>query len=217
MLTKMKLILFGPPGAGKGTQAKMMIEVFRLPHISTGDILRSEVKNNTELGKQAKAYMETGKLVPDSLVTEMVKKRLSASDLAGGFILDGFPRTEAQARSLDEILAGGVDKAFYLKTSENIVVQRLTGRRVCPKCGTNYHLKNMPPKKDMLCDQCQVELYQRPDDNEATVKNRLRVYLQEFEGVLNYYRQQGKLENISGDLDSKDVFSDIKKSIGSLK
>jgi adenylate kinase len=213
----MKLILFGPPGAGKGTQAKMMIEAFRLPHISTGDILRSEVKNNTELGRQAKAYMEAGKLVPDSLVTEMVKKRLSASDIAQGFILDGFPRTEAQAKSLDKILPGGVDKAIYLKTSENIVVQRLTGRRVCPKCGTNYHMKNMPPKKDMLCDQCLVELYQRPDDNEATVKNRLHVYLQESEGVLNYYRKQGKLENISGDLDSKEVFSDIKKIISSLK
>lgn len=213
----MKLILFGPPGAGKGTQAKMMIEAFRLPHISTGDILRSEVKNNTELGRQAKAYMEAGKLVPDSLVTEMVKKRLSASDIVQGFILDGFPRTEAQAKSLDEMLPGGVDKAIYLKTSENIVVQRLTGRRVCPKCGTNYHMKNMPPKKDMLCDQCLVELYQRPDDNEATVKNRLHVYLQESEGVLNYYRKQGKLENISGDLDSKEVFSDIKKIISSLK
>jgi adenylate kinase len=213
----MKLILFGPPGAGKGTQAKMMIEAFRLPHISTGDILRSEVKNNSELGKQAKAYMEAGKLVPDSLVTEMVKKRLSASDIGQGFILDGFPRTEAQAKSLDKILPGGVDKAIYLKTSENIVVQRLTGRRVCPKCGTNYHVKNMPPKKDMLCDQCLVELYQRPDDNEATVKNRLHVYLQESEGVLSYYRKQGKLENISGDLDSKDVFSDITKIISSLK
>ncbi|MFB3918501.1 adenylate kinase [Candidatus Velamenicoccus archaeovorus] len=213
----MKLILFGPPGAGKGTQAKMMIEAFRLPHISTGDILRSEVKNNTELGREAKTYMEAGKLVPDSLVTEMVKKRLSAPDIAKGFILDGFPRTEAQAKSLDKILPGGVDKAIYLKTSEDIVVQRLTGRRVCPKCGTNYHLRNMPPKKDMLCDQCLVELYQRPDDNEATVKNRLHVYLQESEGVLSYYRKQGKLENISGDLDSKDVFSDIKKIISSLK
>lgn len=213
----MKLILFGPPGAGKGTQAKMMIEAFRLPHISTGDILRSEVKNNTELGREAKAYMEAGKLVPDSLVTEMVKKRLSAPDIAKGFILDGFPRTEVQAKSLDEILQGGVDKAIYLKTSEDVVVQRLTGRRVCPKCGTNYHLKNMPPKKDMLCDQCLVELYQRPDDNEATVKNRLHVYLQESEGVLSYYRKQGKLENISGDLDSRDVFSDIKKIVSSLK
>jgi adenylate kinase len=213
----MKLILFGPPGAGKGTQAKMMIEAFRLPHISTGDILRSEVKNNTELGREAKAYMEAGKLVPDSLVTEMVKKRLAAPDIAKGFILDGFPRTEAQAKSLDKILPGGVDKAIYLKTSEDVVVQRLTGRRVCPKCGTNYHLKNMPPKKDMLCDQCLVELYQRPDDNEATVKNRLHVYLQESEGVLSYYRKQGKLENISGDLDSRDVFSDIKKIVSSLK
>ncbi|MDD5019499.1 MAG: adenylate kinase [Candidatus Omnitrophica bacterium] len=213
----MRLILFGPPGAGKGTQAKLMIEAFGLPHISTGDILRSEVKNNTELGKKAKAYMESGKLVPDTLVTEMVKSRLSSSDVKNGFILDGFPRTEGQARSLDNILPGGIDRAIYLETSEDVVVQRLTGRRVCPKCGTNYHLKNMPPKKDMICDQCQVGLYQRPDDNEATVKNRLHVYLQESEGVLGYYRVQGKLENVSGDLDSKDVFSVIQKIISSLK
>jgi adenylate kinase len=214
----MKLILFGPPGAGKGTQAKQMIKAFGLPHISTGDILRSEVKNQTELGKKARAYMESGKLVPDSLVTEMVKNRLSSPDVKQGFILDGFPRTEGQARALDAMLAtGGIDKAIYLKTSENVVVQRLTGRRVCPQCGTNYHLKNMPPKKDMLCDQCQVELYERPDDNEATVKNRLHVYLEESEGVLGYYRRQGKLEDICGDLDSKDVFVVIKKIVSSLK
>lgn len=214
----MKLILFGPPGAGKGTQAKMLCERFSLPHISTGDILRSEVKNNSELGKTAKGYMESGKLVPDTLVTEMVKKRMQADDLAKGFILDGYPRTESQAKALDEILKGGIDKAIYLATSEKVVVQRLTGRRVCPKCGTNYHLVNMPPKNDMMCDQCQVALFQRPDDNEATVKNRLNVYLKESEGVLGFYRKQNKLDNISGDLDSKIVFDIIAKNIaGSFK
>lgn len=213
----MKLILFGPPGAGKGTQAKLLIGEYKLPHISTGDILRGEVKNNTELGKEAKAYMESGKLVPDSLVTEMTKKRMSQPDVKNGFILDGFPRTVSQAKALDEMIPGGIDRAIYLKTSENVVVQRLTGRRVCPKCGTNYHLTNMPPKKEMLCDQCSVELYQRPDDNEATVKNRLHVYLQESEGVLDYYKKQGKLTNVSGDIDSKDVFVNIKKLLGSFK
>ncbi|MFA5038870.1 MAG: adenylate kinase [Candidatus Omnitrophota bacterium] len=213
----MKLILFGPPGAGKGTQAKLMIKEYHLPHISTGDILRGEVKNNTDLGREAKAYMESGKLVPDTLVTEMTKKRLSSPDIKDGFILDGFPRTVAQAKALDEILPGGIDKAIYLKTTEGVVVQRLTGRRVCPKCGTNYHLTNMPPKKDMLCDQCQVELFQRPDDNEATVKNRLHVYLQESEGVLDYYGKQGRLTNVSGDLDSKDVFVSIKQILSSFK
>jgi adenylate kinase len=212
----MKLVLFGPPGAGKGTQAKLLVEKFKLPHISTGDILRNEVRNNTDLGREAKGYMESGKLVPDSLVTEMVKRRLAEKDVAGGFFLDGFPRTDAQARALDGILKTGIDKAIYLETSEKVVVQRLTGRRVCPKCGTNYHLVNMPPKKDMLCDQCQLTLYQRPDDNEATVRNRLKVYLQESEGVLNYYREQGKLENISGDLDSKQVFKIISKKISVL-
>lgn len=212
----MKLILFGPPGAGKGTQAKLLIEKFGLPHISTGDILRSEVKNNTDLGKQAKSFMDAGKLVPDSLVTEMVRKRMRSSDLGKGFILDGYPRTESQAKALDEILEGGIDMAIYLSTSEGVVVQRLTGRRVCPKCGTNYHMTNMPPKKDMLCDQCQVGLFQRPDDNESTVKNRLQVYLNESSAVLDFYKKQGRLERVSGDLDSDEVFSFISKKIAAL-
>jgi adenylate kinase len=148
----------------------------------------------------------------------MVKKRMAAKDLEKGFILDGYPRTVSQARSLDEILETGIDTAVYLSTSEKVVVQRLTGRRVCSKCGTNYHLVNMPPKKDMLCDQCQVPLYQRPDDNEATVRNRLKVYLEESSGVLDYYRKQNKLENVSGDLDSEEVCKIISKNIfGSLK
>lgn len=212
----MKLILFGPPGAGKGTQAKLLTRRFKIPHISTGDILRNEVKNNTALGKNAKGFMEAGGLVPDSLVTEMVKNRMSQKDLGNGFILDGFPRTETQAKALDEILKTGIDRAIYLSTSEKVVVQRLTGRRVCPKCGTNYHITNMPPKNDMLCDQCRVKLYQRPDDNEATVRNRLKVYLDESESVLNYYKKQGKLENISGDLDSEEVFKIVSRKVAVL-
>jgi adenylate kinase len=212
----MKIILFGPPGAGKGTQAKLMVEKYRLPHISTGDILRSEVKGNTDLGKEAKGYMESGKLVPDSLVTEMVKKRLSGNDLGRGFILDGFPRTEAQAKALDVMLGSAIDLAVYFATSEKIVVQRLTGRRVCPKCGTNYHVKNMPPKKENVCDTCQVDLFQRPDDNEATVRNRLAVYLKESEAVLDYYKKQGKRVDISGDLDASEVFSIISKRLVAL-
>ncbi len=212
----MKIILFGPPGAGKGTQAKMLTQRFKIPHISTGDILRNEVKNNTELGKKAKGFMDAGGLVPDSLVTEMVKNRMSQKDLGKGFILDGYPRTQSQAKALDEILETGIDRAIYFSTSEKTVIQRLTGRRVCPKCGTNYHVTNMPPKKDMICDQCQVELFQRPDDNEATVRNRLKVYLNESESVLDYYKKQGKLENISGDLDSEEVFNIVSKKISVL-
>jgi len=211
-----KIILFGPPGAGKGTQAKMLTQRFKIPHISTGDILRNEVKNNTELGKKAKGFMDAGGLVPDSLVTEMVKNRMSQKDLGKGFILDGYPRTQSQAKALDEILETGIDRAIYFSTSEKTVIQRLTGRRVCPKCGTNYHVTNMPPKKDMICDQCQVELFQRPDDNEATVRNRLKVYLNESESVLDYYKKQGKLENISGDLDSEEVFNIVSKKISVL-
>lgn len=209
----MRLILFGPPGAGKGTQAKLISQKLGLAHISTGDILRSEVRDNTDLGKKAKGFMDAGQLVPDTLVTEMVKKRMSAKDLGDGFILDGYPRTVAQAKSLNEILKGGIDKAIYLSTSEKVIVKRLTGRRVCPKCGTNYHIVNMPPKIDMVCDQCGVALYQRPDDNEATVKNRLKVYLKESESVLDYYRKQGKLQDVCGDLDSKEVFDIISKKI----
>ncbi|OIO36327.1 MAG: adenylate kinase [Candidatus Omnitrophica bacterium CG1_02_44_16] len=212
----MKIILFGPPGAGKGTQAKLLTKKFKIPHISTGDILRNEVKNNTELGKKAKGFMDAGGLVPDSLVTEMVRSRMSQKDLGKGFILDGFPRTQAQAKALDDILKTGIDRAIYLSTTERTVVQRLTGRRVCPKCGTNYHITNMPPKKDMLCDQCQVGLYQRPDDNEATVRNRLKVYLNESESVLDYYKKQGKLENISADLGSEEVFNIVSKKIAVL-
>lgn len=209
----MRLILFGPPGAGKGTQAKLISQKLGLVHISTGDILRSEVRDNTDLGREAKSFMDAGQLVPDTLVTEMVKKRMSAKDLGDGFILDGYPRTVAQAKSLNEILKGGIDKAIYLSTSEKVIVKRLTGRRVCPKCGTNYHIVNMPPKIDMICDQCGVALYQRPDDNEATVKNRLKVYLKESESVLDYYRKQGKLQDVCGDLDSKEVFDIISKKI----
>lgn len=212
----MKLILFGPPGAGKGTQAKLLCDEFGLLHISTGDILRSEVKNNSDLGRKAKGFMDSGKLVPDSLVTEMVKKRLSQEDVKKGFILDGYPRTESQAKALDEILVGGIDKAFYFATSEEVVVQRLSGRRVCPKCGINYHMTNMPPKEDMKCDHCHVDLFQRPDDNEATVKNRLKVYLSESSKVLDYYRKQAKLENISGDQDSRVIFENISRKLAAL-
>lgn len=212
----MKMILFGPPGAGKGTQAKLLSEKTGLAHISTGDILRQEVKNNTPLGQDAKGYMESGKLVPDTLVTEMTKKRLSAGDLKNGFILDGFPRTEAQAKALDAILAGGIDTAFYLETSEKVVVQRLSGRRVCPKCGVNYHLTNMPPKKDMICDLCSVALFQRPDDKEETVKNRLSVYLKESSAVLDYYKKQEKLENVSSDQDASVVLKIILQKLPAL-
>lgn len=211
-----KMILFGPPGAGKGTQAKLLSEKFSLPHISTGDILRQEVKNNTELGQKAKEYMNSGKLVPSTLVTEMVKKRMSRDDVKDGFILDGYPRTKAQAEDLDVILDKNIDKAIYLYTTEEVVIQRLTGRRVCPKCGTNYHLINMPPKEDMLCDTCRLELFQRPDDNEETVRNRLNVYLKEASPVLEYYKKQSKLENISGGLDSKEIFDIISKIILAL-
>lgn len=212
----MKLILFGPPGAGKGTQAKLLSAHLGLVHISTGDILRNEVRNNTALGQEAKGFMESGKLVPDDLVTEMTKKRLREGDLKNGFILDGFPRTQVQAIALDKILGSGIDAAFYLETSEKVVVQRLSGRRVCPKCGINYHLINMPPKEDMRCDKCHVELYQRPDDKEETVKNRLKVYLKESSPVLDYYKKQGKLQNVSGDIDAPVVLKAILKKLTAL-
>jgi adenylate kinase len=217
----MIVILFGPPGAGKGTQAKLLSEYLKIPHISTGDILRNHVKENSNLGKKAKSYMDKGDLVPDALVTDMIFERIQKSDAKQGFILDGYPRNISQAKVLNKIIKDAgfndVDLAIYFKTSRDMVVKRLSGRRVCKKCGRNYHLVNMPPKKDMVCDDCAIELYQREDDKEETVLNRLDVYLKQSTPVLDYYTKQGKLKEISGDLEADFVFGSLKDTLLSLK
>lgn len=199
----MKLILLGPPGAGKGTQSIELSKRYGVPHISTGDILRESVKAGLPLGVKAKSYMNKGELVPDDVVIGIVAERLKSPDTKKGFILDGFPRTVKQAAGLDEALKNidsGIDMVLYFETSEKVAIERLTGRRVCKDCGFNYHVKNMPPKKTGSCDKCGAELYQRPDDNEATVLNRLKVYAEQTSPLIDYYVKKGILEKVSGDL-----------------
>ena len=208
----MHLVLLGPPGAGKGTQEKRLAEKLGLPHISTGDILRQNVKDGTALGKEAKGIMEKGLLVPDEMVALMLDERFNNPDIKKGFILDGYPRTLSQAKTLDDILARkklSVDLVVYLDTSDEVIIKRLTGRLVCSKCGANFHAVNMPPKKAGLCDNCQGSLYQRSDDNEVTVRKRLEVYKNEVASLIKYYNQQNKLHSLNADLDAFEVLEQI--------
>ena len=200
----MNVIFLGPPGAGKGTQAKLLVEKHRIPHISTGDLLREiQERDPLGLGQRVKRFMKEGKLVPDDIVTDLVADRIHQKDAEGGFILDGFPRNVAQARDLDEVLKceeETIDLVVYFETSQETIIDRLSGRRVCRQCGANYHLRNIPSKKEGRCDLCAGELYQREDDQEETVRKRLQVYHQETAPLIEYYRSQGKLKVISGDL-----------------
>ena len=210
-LKKIQLVLMGAPGAGKGTQAKVLSKKLKLKHISTGDILRQAIKENTPLGKKAKQYVESGRLVPDQLVTRMVIGRLSGNDVKDGFILDGFPRNKQQAIALDNFSSGGNSCAYavvYLDANEKTLIQRLSGRRLCKKCQAVFHLVNMPPKKDMLCDFCGIKLYQRPDDKEETIKNRLQVYRDETAPVIEYYSKQNRLLRIDANREAKPVLQD---------
>lgn len=208
----MRLVLLGPPGAGKGTQAVVLAERYGIPHISTGDIFRELIKNNSPLGLKIKQYVDTGELIPDSVVVEVVADKIKKMDFKRGFILDGFPRTLPQARMLDstlKILGVSIDKVFYFDTSTDIVIKRLTGRRICKNCGANYHLTNMPPKKNDVCDLCGGELYQRKDDTPETIHNRLRVYHEQTADLIDYYKNTGALETVNGDLSKDETFSII--------
>ena len=208
----MYLVLLGPPGAGKGTQAKRLAEKLGVPHISTGDILRQNVKLDTELGKQAKGIMEKGLLVPDDLVAKMLDERFNNPDIKKGFILDGYPRTLPQAFSLDKILTAkglAVDLVVYLDSSDQVIIKRLTGRLVCSKCGANFHVTNMPPRVAGVCDSCQGSLYQRSDDNEITVRKRLEVYKQEVASLIEYYKKAKKLQSLNADLGAQVVLEQI--------
>ena len=210
----MMLVLLGPPGAGKGTQAKVLSRELGLEHISTGDILREMIKQDTALGREAKKYVAAGELVPDSLITRMVTQRLSSDDLKDGFILDGFPRNLQQARDLDDFLKSRNSSDYlvlYLEASEETIIQRLSGRRLCRKCQAVFHLVNMPPKKDGHCDFCGTELYQREDDLEATVKNRLAVYEQQTAPVADYYSKQNRLIHIGADREAGIVLREMLK------
>ena len=208
----MYLVLLGPPGAGKGTQAKRLAEKLGLPHISTGDILRQNVLLDTDLGRQAKGIMEKGLLVPDDLVAKMLDERFNNPDIKKGFILDGYPRTLLQAYSLDEILASkglAVGLVVYLDSSDQVIVKRLTGRLVCSKCGANFHAANMPPKVKGFCDNCQGHLYQRSDDNEITVRKRLEVYKQQVASLIEYYKKAKKLHSLNADSEAQAVLNQI--------
>ncbi len=208
----MYLVLLGPPGAGKGTQAKRLAEKLNLPHISTGDILRQNVKLDTDLGKQAKGIMDKGLLVPDDLVAKMLDERFNNPDIKKGFILDGYPRTLPQAYALDKILGSkglAVDLVVYLDSSDQVIIKRLTGRLVCSKCGANFHVTNMLPKVKGLCDSCQGSLYQRSDDNEITVRKRLEIYKQEVASLIEYYKKVKKLQSLNADLGAEVVLNQI--------
>jgi len=204
----MNLVLFGPPGAGKGTQAKFIVDNFNIPQISTGDMLRSAVKEQTPLGLVAKQIMESGGLVPDEVVLGIVRERIVLSDCKNGFVLDGFPRTIPQADALVLILKGlnkQIDHVISLDLDSTLIVQRLSGRRTCSSCGKGYHIKNEPPKIDGICDVCQAVLVQRDDDREDTVKNRLAVYDQQTAPLKAYYERAGLLRHIDGSGSIQDI------------
>ncbi|MFA5389494.1 MAG: adenylate kinase [Candidatus Omnitrophota bacterium] len=208
----MRIVLLGPPGAGKGTQAVMLHEKKGFLHLSTGDILRENVKNNTGIGKKAKGFMEKGELVPDDIVIEMMLDAIKNNADKKDFILDGFPRTAYQAKKLDDELDKlrlPIDAVIYFKTSINTAISRLTGRRLCSKCGANYHVVNMPPAKQGICDKCGGELYQRKDDKEDTIKKRLEVYDNQTKELIDYYSAQGLLKEVSGDLDAARVYGEL--------
>jgi adenylate kinase len=197
----MQVVFLGPPGAGKGTQAKLLADRAAVPHIATGDIFRAAVRQGTPLGKQAKEYMDRGALVPDEVTIGIVRERLTAPDCAGGFVLDGFPRTAPQAQSLDSILEGmgrPLQWAVYLVVPERVLLSRSVWRRICPSCGAVYHLQSSPPRRPGVCDACGSALVQRDDDVEATVRERLAVYRSQTEPLVGYYADSGRLREVDG-------------------
>jgi adenylate kinase len=213
----MNIILLGPPGAGKGTQAKRMIERYGIPQISTGDMLRAALKEGTPLGLEAKKYMDKGELVPDEVVVGLVKERIQQDDCVKGFMLDGFPRNVPQAETLDKMLGDlgkKIDHVACIEVPNDELVARLTGRRTCRNCGAGFHVMFDPPKKEGVCDKCEGELYQRDDDNEATVKSRLKVYEDQTAPLIDYYDKQGRLRSIDGVGNIDEIFEKVKTVLG---
>ena len=210
----MRIILMGPPGAGKGTQAALLVDHYKIPHISTGDMFREAIKQGTPLGLKAKEYMDAGALVPDEVTIGIVADRLAQPDCANGFLLDGFPRTAAQADALAKILSDlniNLDGVVNIEVPEEVLLERLTGRRVCKQCAATFHTVFNPPKVQGICDKCGGELFQRSDDTIETAQNRLKVYNEQTEPLIAYYSRQGLLKRIEGDGEIQQVFRNIVK------
>ena len=210
----MKLVMFGAPGAGKGTQADLIAQEYGIPHISTGDIFRANIKQGTPLGKVAKEYIDKGQLVPDELTIDLLMNRIAEDDCQSGYILDGFPRTIPQAEALDKALPDGVDAVIDIEVPDEAIIERMGGRRVCPTCGASFHIVNIPPKTEGICDHCGAELIIRDDDKPETVKQRLATYHKQTEPLKAYYSEQGKLDAINGNQAMEAVFSEITKKLG---
>ncbi len=213
----MRLIMLGAPGAGKGTQAAKVAESLHIPHISTGDIFRANIKNGTELGKKAKAFMDAGKLVPDELTCDLVADRLAQSDCSEGFILDGFPRTIPQAEALEEVLTKlgtKIDYAVNIDVPDEAIVSRMSGRRACVGCGATYHIVYNPPRTENVCDVCGQTLILRDDDKPETVQTRLKVYHDQTQPLIDFYSGKGALVTVDGTMGLEDVFKAILKAIG---
>ena len=214
---KMKIIMLGAPGAGKGTQAKMIADKYMVPHISTGDIFRLNIKNGTELGMEAKKYMDQGQLVPDELTVKILLDRVAKDDCKNGYVLDGFPRTIPQAEVLDEALTKLGDKIDYaidVDVPDENIINRMSGRRACVNCGATYHMVHVPPKKEGICDTCGSELILRDDDKPETVKNRLKVYHDQTQPLIDFYTEKGILKSVDGTQDMNDVFATIVAILG---
>jgi adenylate kinase len=206
--------MLGAPGAGKGTQAQMICDKYGIPHISTGDLFRANIKNGTELGKKAKDYMDKGQLVPDELTVQLLLDRVANPDCSNGYVLDGFPRTIPQADVLDRELTklgDKVDFAINVDVPDENIIRRVSGRRACLKCGATYHIEHIPPKTEGICDRCGSELVQRDDDKPETVKSRLDVYHEQTQPLIEYYNEKNILKTVDGTRDLNDVFSDIVK------
>jgi len=213
----MKIIMLGAPGAGKGTQAKMIAEKYSIPHVSTGDIFRANIKNGTELGKQAKEYMDAGKLVPDELTVKILLDRVAQDDCKNGYVLDGFPRTIPQAEVLEDALnkiGDKIDYAINVDVPDENIVRRMSGRRACLKCGATYHIEHIPPKQEGICDTCGSELVLRDDDKPETVQNRLKVYHEQTQPLIDFYTARNILKTVDGTRDMKVVFDDIISILG---
>ncbi len=216
----MNIVFLGPPGAGKGTQAVDLSRQFGIPHISTGDMLREAIKTGTELGRLARSYIDDGNLVPDQVAVDIIKERLRKEDARAGYILDGFPRTIPQAEMLEELLqemGTALDRAIYLEASEKVIVERLSGRWICRECGKVFHIVNMPPRADGICDACGGELYQRPDDQPAAIRQRLQVYREKTADLIRWYADRGLLLRVPADIAREETYKKLQEIFSRYK